>query len=94
MVVVDGQDVGILAVARRPGEVFDGDIGLASAWRNRGLGSALLREVMAQARAQGRPVALQVLWTNPARQLCERLGFRATGESDTHIAMRYDPPRR
>lgn len=93
VVVVDGQDVGILAVERRPGEVFVADIGIVAAWRNRGLGSTILLDVATRASEDGMPVALQVLRTNPARRLYERLGFRAIDESDTHVVMRRDPSR-
>lgn len=58
------------------------------AYQRRGIGAAILRDVIAEARAGGHAVALRVLKVNPARRLYERLGFAVVGESDTHYLMR------
>ncbi len=43
-----------------------------------------------EARGLGRPVRLRVLKVNPrARAFYERLGFRRTGETDTHDLMEW-----
>ncbi len=47
---------------------------------------------VAQARAEGVPVALQVLKVNPARHLYERLGFSVVGETAMHCLMRTEAP--
>ena len=57
-------------------------------YQNRGVGSAVIRDVLAQAQAEGLPVGLQVLKVNPARRLYERLGFNVVGETATHYLMR------
>lgn len=44
--------------------------------QNRGIGSAILKDLQARAAAAGRPLRLNVLINNPARRLYERLGFR------------------
>lgn len=55
------------------------DISLLPQARGQGLGSVLLRELMAEAQQQGKPVTISVEVHNPARQLYERLGFKAQG---------------
>jgi GNAT superfamily N-acetyltransferase len=92
LVVVAGEVVGALAVARRADAVFVADVQVAAAWRGRGIGTAVLGDVVAAAHRAGLPVALQVLHGNPARRLYERLGFRTVGETATHVLMRAEPP--
>jgi hypothetical protein len=53
----------------------------------RGVGSAIVRDVLARGRAARMPVRLRVLRTNPARRVYERLGFAVTRESATHVEM-------
>ncbi len=92
IVVVDGQDVGIVSVERRPLELFLGTIEILPAFQRRGVGAAVIKSVLAQAQAEAVPVALQVLKVNPARQLYERLGFHVVGETTTHYLMRTVVP--
>ena len=44
-------------------------------------------------RAAGLPVRLRVFRVNPASRLYERLGFVATGETDTHVLMEHGAGR-
>jgi ribosomal protein S18 acetylase RimI-like enzyme len=88
VIVADGLNVGALAVEWRAGEVFLADIEVVPAWRGRGLGTAIVGAVLAEARRRRLPAALQVLKGNPARRLYERLGFRIVGETPTHYLMR------
>ena len=60
-------------------------------YQRRGLGTAITQQVIENAAREGKPVWLQVLKVNPARQLYERLGFDTTGESPTHYHMQRRP---
>jgi ribosomal protein S18 acetylase RimI-like enzyme len=65
---------------------------LVPAYRNRGLGSELVRELQQQAGWQGKAVLLHVMKINPAaRALYERLGFAVTGEDARRYRMRWRP---
>lgn len=55
--------------------------------QGRGLGTELLRRVLARADARRLPVRLQVLKGNPARRLYRRLGFVDAAETETHHVM-------
>jgi len=69
------------------------EIGIAvdGAHRRRGLGRALLRALIAAARADSHPaLSLSVSPANPARRLYESEGFRKVGESGTSWTLRLD----
>lgn len=87
IVIVAGQPVGVIAAERRPAEWFLGNIAIAPEMQGQGLGTALLRDLLATAARDGLPTRLQVLLVNPARQLYERLGFAIVGETPTHYLM-------
>lgn len=88
IVVVGGRDVGTLSVGWNSDPVFVAGIYLLADVRGCGLGTEILEDVLARARAMSRPVELRVLKTNPrARALYERLGFSTSAVTDTHISM-------
>lgn len=92
IIVVDGRDIGVLAVERHPDGVFLGNIEIAPEEQGRGLGAAIVRDVMTESFGRGLPVALQVNRINRARRLYERLGFVETGRTETHVQMTASPP--
>ena len=92
IVVVEGRDAGALSVEDRSNEVLLADIELLPEYRGRGLGTAIVAAIVAEAKARGLPVALQVLKVNPARRLYERLGFVLTGQTETHFLMSTPRP--
>ncbi len=91
VVSLDGQDVGFIAVREDAGAIWLDRIYIAAAHRNRGLGSALVRDLLALAAGRNLPLRLRVLRANPARRVYERLGFAQSGESATHYEMEVRP---
>jgi ribosomal protein S18 acetylase RimI-like enzyme/8-oxo-dGTP pyrophosphatase MutT (NUDIX family) len=87
IITVDGQDAGQLQVEYRPDVIFLAGLYILPGYQGRGLGTAVIRDLLTE--AGRRPVALQVLKVNPAGRLYQRLGFRVTGETDTHYQMRH-----
>jgi ribosomal protein S18 acetylase RimI-like enzyme len=85
-------DIGAISVKRLPTEVFLGTISIMPDHQGRGLGTAVITDLIREAQARHHPVALQVLKVNRARRLYERLGFIVTGETETHYQMRTKPP--
>lgn len=91
LIQTEGGLAGYLAAARTPEEIALHNIMISPAYQNRGLGTAVLRHLLAEARAQNLPVRLQVLRVNPARHLYERLGFTVYEETPTHFRLRWTP---
>lgn len=88
IVVAFGRDVGQLAVDLGPEEIFLAGIYLLPAYQGQGLGSRILDDLLSATWRSERPVRLQVLVGNPARNLYSRLGFRVVDKTETHIIMR------
>lgn len=87
VIIVHGVDAGVVAVEWRDTEAFIGTIEILPEYQGRGIGAAVIRQIIAEAKARGLPAALQVLKINPARRLYIRLGFVVTGETATHDLM-------
>ena len=71
-----GAPIGRLLLHRVPDEIRIVDISLMPEHRSRGIGTKLLREVLAEGEATNRKVSIHVEHFNPAKRLYERLGFR------------------
>lgn len=91
VIEVDGRPAGRLYVDRRPTDIRVVDIALAPAYRGRGIGTALLRQVLAEAAASGRTASIHVEVTNPAASLYERLGFTVVEDLGVYRLMEWAP---
>ena len=83
------QPIGVLHVDVAGSPVRLLNIQLLPAFQRQGHGTAIIGEVLRQARE--RPVWLQVLKANPAKSFYQRLGFRIVGDTETHWEMLRDP---
>lgn len=91
IVRLEGEDVGMFELEDRAGGRFLARIEILPRFQGRGIGTAVMEGLMRDARAAAQPFRLQVLKINPARRLYERLGFVATGETETHVQMELQP---
>ena len=91
VIEVDGERAGRLYVYRGKDDIRIMDIALAPAFRGRGIGTALLEELMAEARSSGRSLSIHVEQQNPARSLYDRLGFVPVGEHGVYVLMQWTP---
>ena len=87
VIEVDRVRAGRLYVHGGPSDIRIMDIALAPRFRRRGIGSGLLRSLIAEADASGRKLSIHVESNNPARRLYERLGFRPAGEHGVYVLM-------
>jgi ribosomal protein S18 acetylase RimI-like enzyme len=92
IIVVGGQDAGVLKLEERDGDVFVGLVEIVPSLQGGGLGSQIIRDVVASAFARGQAVTLHVLKANDgARRLYERLGFQVVETRDVRHVMRIAP---
>lgn len=88
IVTVDGKDVGLVAFEDRADCIWLDEIQLITGWRRRGIGSQIVTDLLAEARAKGKPLRLQVLRENKeAQRLYERIGFVQIRSSETHNVL-------
>jgi len=70
------------------------DIALLGVYRNRGIGTMLLRQVLQECERQGRALRLQVLQGNRAIRLYQRLGFVQASADPMYAQMEWTAPSR
>lgn len=91
MVLAEGIPAGRLYVHRRATEIRLVDISLLPEYRNRGIGTALLRELFAESAATGKPITIHVEKYNPAMRLYERLGFVPIADRGVYLLLQRVP---
>ena len=67
------------------------DIALLAAYRNLGIGTRLIQEVIDECGRRQRAISLQVLRGNPAHRLYLRFGFHETSSDAMYIQMERTP---
>jgi ribosomal protein S18 acetylase RimI-like enzyme len=83
----EGTPIGVLDVRRETDHTYLARIELLPEYQNRGIGSSVIRDLL----AAGRPVRLHVFTVNAhARRLYEQLGFRVEVERDGRLEMVSD----
>jgi ribosomal protein S18 acetylase RimI-like enzyme len=87
LLLIAGEPAGRLYVDRRPEEFCILDIALLPEHRGHGIGTALLREIIEEAKAEGKPIRLHVEPMNPAYRLYSRLGFVEVRQNGPYIQM-------
>jgi ribosomal protein S18 acetylase RimI-like enzyme len=87
LVLVDGEPAGRLYVDRDESAILVVDIALLPEQRGRGIGTALLTGLLADADAAGKTVSVHVERGNPARRLYERLGFVAVADLGIYVRL-------
>lgn len=91
VILAHGEPAGRLYLDRRPGEIRIVDITLLPAYRGQGIGTALLRDILAEGQRVQVPVTIHVERFNPALQLYERLGFRLVEDKGVYFFLEKPP---
>ena len=87
IILVDESDAGFLSFECRDDHLYLGNVALLPAYQGRGIGTEVVRYLIHRANETDLPIRLQVLKSNPARGFYERLGFKLSGETDTHFQL-------
>lgn len=90
---LDGADIGWMQVSESPERIHLHQLHIVPQFRNRGIGTSMIRAILDRARRQGRPAFLNVIRGNRALSLYRRLGFRVVGGDVEKLHMRWDPER-
>jgi ribosomal protein S18 acetylase RimI-like enzyme len=91
VIELEGQPVGRLYVARWPGEIRIVDLALLPQYRNAGIGTRLIGDLLAEGARAGLPVTIHVESFNPAQRLYVRLGFEPAEDKGVYRLMRWSP---
>ena len=91
IIVHDGRAAGRLIVDRSGDNILLIDIALLPEFRNAGIGSTLMKQVMAEAARSQKPVKLHVEKFNRARRFYDRLGFSTVGDHGIYLEMVWKP---
>ena len=86
IVTFEGNDIGYVKVMEEPDCTLIDGIYLSKAARTKGIGSAILQNILA---SSSRPVRLRVHKGNPAHRLYVRLGFQCVGETQSQFEMEF-----
>ncbi|MDP1582532.1 MAG: GNAT family N-acetyltransferase [Bradyrhizobium sp.] len=87
-----GEDIGRLYLERWPTQHRIIDIAFLPEHRGKGLGAALLRDLIDEAAACGKAVSIHVEKLNPAMRLYRRLGFTTEEDKGVYDLMRWSAP--
>lgn len=84
-----GEDVGRLYLDEESTRFSVIDIALLPAARGKGLGAAILTDIIALASEAGKPVLIYVEKNNPARRLYDRLGFLPESDEGVYDLLKW-----
>jgi ribosomal protein S18 acetylase RimI-like enzyme len=88
IITADGPDVGWIQQRPERDAIFLGSIYVIPTMQGKGIGTHVIRKLVALARSRSQTVTLAVMKINPAVGLYERLGFRITSQDEYKFYMR------
>lgn len=88
IICVGGEAVGWLQAKEAPTEIVLQQFFVVPGRQRAGIGTEVLRGLLASWKPTAKPIALTVLKNNPARRLYERFGFLVVGEEGVKLQMR------
>jgi ribosomal protein S18 acetylase RimI-like enzyme len=91
IILLDKVPIGRLYVDRRTDEIRVIDLSLLTEFRSQGIGSKIMKDLVAEADKKNLPLNLHVIQNNPAIRLYERLGFKKVGEAGFHFFIEKPP---
>jgi ribosomal protein S18 acetylase RimI-like enzyme len=91
IITADGRSVGWIQEQVDDSRINLGSFHVMPEMQRRGIGTQVLRTLLAHATEQSKAITLAVVKMNPARHFYERHGFRITHEDQHKFYMRVDP---
>ena len=93
LIVADGADIGWVQTLETDDGLTLGQLYVIPSMQNRGIGTAVVRELCDRAHRASKPITLEVMKNNRARALYERLGFVTTGSTRYKFTMQWRAKR-
>ena len=94
MILWDGSPIGRLYIERRHDEIRGIDIALLPEYRQAGLGTAIIQDLLAKAAREHKPFRIHVEKFNRAQHLYTRLGFTTLADDGMYLLMEWRPDPR
>jgi len=91
IILFDKVPAGRLYVERREKEIRLIDLALLPQFRRLGIGTTILKDLIAEANEKKLPLNCHVERLNPARRLYERMGFKLKEDKGMHFFMEKEP---
>lgn len=85
IIQIEGRDAGVFTIEYHNAEVCLNRIELLPEFEGKGIGTALIQDVLIEAKLANVPVALQGLQKNSVKPFYPQLGYRSIEEVDTRI---------
>ncbi len=91
LIQLNGESIGTVSIHHFEDHTQFGEFYLLDKFRNRGIGTTILRKFLADCDQASRKVVLEYLKWNPVGSLYRRHGFELTHESEIHYFMVRNP---
>jgi len=92
ILLYDGKPCGYASIEEAADHIYVHELVIHPDFQGNKIGTTILEELFTKATANKIPVRLQVLHKNKAQELYKRLGFKTTGQTDTHFLMERPSP--
>lgn len=91
VIYIENQPIGRLRIVRGE-EIYIGGMQILPEHRGRGIGTALLKNLIEESNKTTKPIRLEVFHSNlQALRLYEKVGFKVIAENDQQKIMVYQP---
>jgi len=91
IIMYDDEAIGRIIMERGPNTHYLVDITILKKYRQKGIGTWLMRALCTEAEMMRKPLRLHVFVTNRAKRLYERLGFRTIEDGEVTLLMERAP---
>jgi GNAT superfamily N-acetyltransferase len=91
IITLDGEDIGWIQTQSSDRTINLGQFFIAPERQGRGIGSAVLKQLLAESGKRGKDMSLSVMKGNPALGFYRRHGFRVTHEDRYKSYLRFEP---
>jgi len=93
IILQDASPIGRLYVHETADDIRILDLTILPPHRGGGIGTTLIRELLAEGKRIGKPVSIWVEYFNPSLTLFQRLGFSKIHEDGYNLLLEWRPPK-